>query len=157
GYDGMNHLVLRRFLEEGCLPTFQALLERGALNRLLPTIPAWTPTNWSSLVTGAPSGTHQLGGWTVRAKTDPLGLHKRMSWEHAAYDGAETLWEVADRAGLKTLITHFPPGSWASPLRNGFVVAPGLHDAPLAYALPMSYFATFHRDVRTRVDQPGNV
>ena len=43
GYDGMNYQLLRRFAKEGCLPTFQSLLNRGSLNRLLCAIPAWTP------------------------------------------------------------------------------------------------------------------
>jgi predicted AlkP superfamily phosphohydrolase/phosphomutase len=150
----MNYLLLRRFLSEGILPTFQALLDRGSLNRLLPTIPAWTPTNWSSLVTGAPAGTTQLGGWTVRHKTDPWDAPLTMSWDYRALGGAETFWEVADQSGLKTLVVHYPPASWGAPLQHGYVVAPGLHDAPLSYAGPMTYTIT-RREVRTLVQTPG--
>ena len=157
GYDGMNHLLLRRFLAEGCLPTFQALLARGSLNRLLPTIPAWTPTNWSSVATGAPSGSHRLGGWTVRPKTAPWESPRTMSWDFQALGGTETLWEIADQAGRKTLITHYPPGCWGAPLAHGYVVAPGVHDAPFSYALSMRYFVTSRAGVRTSVDQPGAV
>ena len=71
GYDGMNYQLLRRFLNEGCLPTFQSLLSRGSLNRLLCAIPAWTPTNWSTLVTGASAGGHRTGSWSVRESNDP--------------------------------------------------------------------------------------
>jgi len=155
GYDGMNPLLLRRFIDEGCLPTFKALLARGSLNRLLPTIPAWTPTNWSSMVTGAPAGTTRLPGWTIRQKTAPWGSRRIMSWEHAALGGAETLWEIADAAGLKTLIDHYPSASYGAPLKHGFVVAPGLHDPPLEHALAMEYFATVRRDARTHVDTTG--
>ena len=130
GYDGMNYTLLRRFLGEGVLPTFQALLDQGSLNRLLPTLPAWTPTNWSSLVTGAPAGSTRLGGWTVREKTDRWEAPPTMSWDYRVLGGAETLWEIADQAGLKTLITHYPSGSWGIPLKHGYVLAPGLHDAP---------------------------
>ncbi|MBI2942209.1 MAG: alkaline phosphatase family protein [Chloroflexi bacterium] len=155
GYDGMNYPLLRRFIDEGVLPTFKALLGRGSLNRLLPTMPPWTPTNWSSLVTGAPSGTTRLGGWTVRDKTAPWDTPLTMSWDYNILGGAETLWEVADQVGLKTLITHYPSASWGVPLKHGYVVAPGIHDAPLSYALAMRYFATVKRDVQTRVDTSG--
>jgi len=157
GYDGMNYPLLRRFIDEGVLPTFEALLDRGSLNRLLPTLPAWTPTNWSSLVTGGPSGTTQLGGWLVRHKRDPWDKPLTMSWDHAILGGAETLWEVADQAGLKTLITHYPPACWGIPLQHGYVVAPGVHDAPFSYAGGMRYFAVAKDDARTRVETPGEV
>jgi predicted AlkP superfamily phosphohydrolase/phosphomutase len=157
GMDGMNPPLLRRFLAEGVLPTFQALLARGSLNRLLPTLPAWTPTNWSSAVTGAPSGTTQLGGWVVRQKTDPWDAPFIMSWDYRILDGAETLWEIADAAGLKTLITHYPPACLGAPLKHGYVVAPGVHDAPFSYAGGMSYFVVDRRNVRHRVETPGEV
>lgn len=155
GMDGMNYPLLRRFLDEGVLPTFQALLDRGSLNRLLPTLPAWTPTNWSSAATGAPSGTTQLGGWLVRHKTDPWDTPLTMSWDYDILGGAETLWEIADRAGLKTLITHYPPACWGIPLKHGYVVAPGVHDAPFSYAGGMSYLVTTEQSVNTLVDAPG--
>ena len=157
GYDGMNYPLLRRFIDEGVLPTFQALLDRGSLNRLLPTLPAWTPTNWSSLVTGGASGTTQLGGWLVRHKRDPWDKPLTMSWDHAILGGAETLWEIADQAGLKTLITHYPPACWGIPLQHGYVVAPGVHDAPFSYAGGMRYFAVAKDDAQTRVETPGEV
>ena len=155
GYDGMNHPLLRRFMDEGVLPNFRALLDRGSLNRLLPSMPAWTPTNWSSLVTGAPAGTTQLGGWVLRQKTDPWDKPFTMSWDHSILGGAETMWDVADQAGLKTLITHYPPASWGAPLKHGYVIAPGLHDAPFSYAGGMRYYAVAKSDVQTRVDTPG--
>src|SRR5579885_1382069 len=157
GYDGMNHLLLRRFLAEGSLPAFKALLDRGSLNRLLPTVPAWTPTNWSSVVTGAPSGSHRLGGWTVRPKDAPWDTPRTMSWDFNALGGTETLWEIADQAERKTLITHYPPGSWGAPLQHGYVVAPGVHDAPFSYALSMLYFVTGRKGAQTSVEQPGAV
>jgi predicted AlkP superfamily phosphohydrolase/phosphomutase len=156
GFDGMNYLLLRRFLDERVLPTFQAFLDRGSLNRLLPTLPAWTPTNWASLVTGAPAGTTRLGGWVVRQKTDPWDAPLTMSWDHRALGGAETLWDVADQSGLKTLIIHYPPACWGIPLKHGYVVAPGLHDAPFSYAGSMAYFIT-RSAARTQVETPGEV
>ena len=44
------------------LPTFERLISRGTINRLMPSIAAWTPTNWAAQVTGAQPGVHGLGG-----------------------------------------------------------------------------------------------
>lgn len=146
GMDGMNLPLLRRFAAEGCLPTFSSLMARGSTNRVLPAIPAWTPTNWATMVTGAPAGTHGLGGWSVRHKTDPWTEHRLDSW-HSAAMTAETIWEVADEAGLKVLVNFWPSGSWPSRLRHGYVVASGFHDSPFPMAAPVQFFCTTQRDV----------
>ncbi len=154
GMDGMNLPLLRRFAAEGCLPTFSALMARGATNRVLPAIPAWTPTNWATMVTGAPAGTHGLGGWSTRKKTDPWTDHRLDSW-HSDAMTAETIWEVADEAGLKTLVDFWPSGSWPSRLKRGYVVASGFHDSQFPMAAPVQFVCT------TRTDAPegrqGNV
>ena len=132
GYDGMNYQLLKRFLAEGSLPAFQSLLDRGSLNRLLCAIPAWTPTNWSTLVTGTSAGGHRTANWNIRDSTDPDAA-TIPCWKHSAYGGAETIWEVAEEAGLRSLITHFPPGSFDA-VPGGFVAGAGLAGAPASYA-----------------------
>jgi predicted AlkP superfamily phosphohydrolase/phosphomutase len=146
GMDGMNLPLLRRFAAEGVLPTFSALMARGSTNRVLPAIPAWTPTNWATMVTGAPAGTHGLAGWSVRHKTDPWSEHRLDSW-HSDAMTAETIWEVADEAGLKTLVNFWPSGSWPSRLKHGYVVASGFHDSPFPIAAPVQFFCTTRSDV----------
>mgnify|MGYP005839307741 CR=1 FL=1 len=139
GMDGMNYPLFRKFMAEGCLPTFEELVARGTINRLMPSIPAWTPTNWAAQVTGAQPGIHGLGGWTRHRKTDPMSLKAIESWESREWKG-ETVWHVADEAGLKTLITHYPVGVWPSPIRNGYVVAPGFRYPPFVMANQGEYY-----------------
>src|SRR5215212_6786361 len=111
GMDGMNLPLLKRFVAEGCLPTFAALMARGSTNRLLPAIPAWTPTNWATMATGAPAGTHNLGGWSVRHKTDPWAAHRTDAWSRDAM-AAEAIWDVFDSLGRRSVISFYPSGSW---------------------------------------------
>lgn len=146
GMDGMNLPLLRRFMRERCLPTFTRLMERGATNRLLSAIPAWTPTNWATMVTGAPAGTHGLGGWSVRRRTDRWDAPRLHSW-HADAMTAEALWDVADQAGRRSLVTFYPSGCWPSHLRHGYVVAPGFHDSPFPIAPPVQFFCSTRPDV----------
>lgn len=146
GMDGMNLPLLRRFAKEGVLPTFAALMARGSTNRVLPAIPAWTPTNWATMVTGAPAGTHGLAGWSVRQKSDPWTEHRLDSW-HSDAMTAETIWEVAEEAGKKVLVNFWPSGSWPSRLRQGYVVAAGFHDSPFPMAAPVQFACTTRADV----------
>lgn len=146
GMDGMNLPLLRKFAAEGVLPTFSKLMARGATNRVMPAIPAWTPTNWATMVTGAPPGTHGLGGWSVRGRSDPWTDRRLDSW-HSDAMTAETIWEVADEAGLKTLVNFWPSGSWPSRLKHGYVVASGFHDSQFPMAPPVQFHCTTRADV----------
>ncbi len=141
GMDGMNYPLFRRFLAEGCLPTFARLVEEGTLNRLLPSIPAWTPTNWAAQITGAQPGSHGLGGWTKHRKTDPLSVRAIESWESVEW-GPETVWQVAEEAGLTSLITHYPVGVWPSPVCRGYVVAPGFREPPFVLSAGGEYYCS---------------
>jgi hypothetical protein len=60
---------------------------------------------------------------------------------------AETIWEVADEAGLKTLVDFWPSGSWPSRLRHGYVVASGFHDSRFPIAAPVRFVCTTRPDV----------
>jgi predicted AlkP superfamily phosphohydrolase/phosphomutase len=146
GMDGMNLPLLRRFAAEGVLPTFSRLMARGSTNRVMPAIPAWTPTNWATMVTGATAGTHGLGGWSVRRRGDAWSEHRLDSW-HSDAMTAETIWEVADQAGLKTLVNFWPSGSWPSRLKQGYVVASGFHDSQFPMAPPVQFHATSREGV----------
>ena len=133
----MKLLLLRKFHAEGILPNFERLLKRGSANRLLCAIPAWTPTNWASVVTGTTAGTHGLGGWSVRKLSDPTTIPDIRAEDSRAM-GAETIWEVAERAGLKTMITFYP-ASWPPRIRDGYVIAPGFRNPPFALMPPQTY------------------
>lgn len=146
GMDGMNLPLLRKFAAEGVLPTFSALMERGSTNRVMPAIPAWTPTNWATMVTGATAGTHGLGGWSVRRRSDLWSEHRLDSWQSDAMT-AETMWEVADQAGLKTVVQFWPSGSWPSRLKHGVVVASGFHDSQFPMAAPVQFACTMRANV----------
>ncbi len=157
GMDGMNLPLLRRFASEGSLPTFSKLMARGSTNRLLPALPAWTPNNWATIITGTTPGSHQLGGWTLRRKTDPWEAPRLESWDSRVIGKTETIWHVAEQAGLRTLVQFYPVAVWPAPLRRGYVIAPGFHDAPFAIAMPMRYFVTRRGDVKASIEQVGAV
>ncbi len=141
GMDGMSMPFLKRFLGEGILPTFASLVDRGTINCLMPSIAAWTPTNWAAQVTGAHPGAHGLGGWTRHHRRDPLSVAPIESWEFREWQ-AETVWQVAEEAGHKVLITNYPVATWPSPVEQGYVVAPGFRYPPFVLADPGLFYAS---------------
>lgn len=122
---GMDALMLpwvKRFAAEGSLPNFSRLLAEGAANSMLPCIPAYTPTNWATIATGAWPGTHGASNWDNRYPGDPTEKQVLSTFDGRTWQ-AETIWEAAERAGLKCLIVAHP-GAWPPKIRSGYVVAP---------------------------------
>ena len=122
GVDALSMKLLERFVAEGDMPNAAALMARGAALHALPCLPAYTPTNWATLATGAYPGTHGAGNWDDAAPTDPP-RRKRMSTFDSRAITAETIWEAAERHDLVSLIIAYP-GSYPSRLKRGMIVAP---------------------------------
>jgi predicted AlkP superfamily phosphohydrolase/phosphomutase len=115
------------------------MIEEGTINRLLPSIPAWTPTNWAAQVTGAEPGVHGLAGWERRQKIQTWDAPRILSWEFTDWR-AETIWEVAEGAGLSSMITFYPVATWPTPVETGYVVAPGFRDPPFVISNPVQFY-----------------
>ncbi|HVY61960.1 MAG TPA: alkaline phosphatase family protein, partial [Planctomycetota bacterium] len=60
GLDGADYDLVRRLLAEGRLPTIGRLARDGSFGPLRSTIPAVTPTAWSSFLTGLNPGAHGI-------------------------------------------------------------------------------------------------
>jgi predicted AlkP superfamily phosphohydrolase/phosphomutase len=133
GLDSVPLELIVRFAKEGAMPNVASLMRRGAANRAVACIPAWTPTNWATLATGAWPGTHGAANWhDVEAGQGPGRL--RLSTFDSRAITADTIWEAAERQGLRSLVLAYP-GSSPSRLKRGLVVAPltaGLVTRPIA-------------------------
>ncbi|MBL8112164.1 MAG: alkaline phosphatase family protein [Acidobacteria bacterium] len=60
GFDGADHRLVARYIEEGKLPNLKSLADTGGLRPLRPTIPAQTPVSWSTFSTGLSPGKTQI-------------------------------------------------------------------------------------------------
>jgi predicted AlkP superfamily phosphohydrolase/phosphomutase len=69
GIDGMDWLITRRMMDEGKLPTFSALAERGGFSSLLSSIPPQSPVAWSNFITGADPGGHGIFDFVHRDRS----------------------------------------------------------------------------------------
>ena len=60
GIDGMDYTITTKLMDEGKLPTFKALAEKGGFKPLLSSIPPQSPVAWSNFITGADPGGHGI-------------------------------------------------------------------------------------------------
>ncbi len=136
GLDGLQLPMVKRFVAEGGLPNFQKLLESGTCGELLPCWPAWTPTNWGTMATGAAPGKTCLGGWYRRAYDDLEGERDLSTFDSRACE-AETIWEAAERQGVRSLAI-FHPITWPPRVKESMVAAP-LYQGPGIQPMQISH------------------
>jgi len=60
GIDGMDPILLQRFVEKGRMPVFQKLMEEGSFSLLQTSIPPQSPVAWSNFITGMDPGGHGI-------------------------------------------------------------------------------------------------
>ncbi|MFQ6108158.1 MAG: alkaline phosphatase family protein [Candidatus Aminicenantales bacterium] len=66
GLDGLDPLLVEKYMEEGKLPHFSELKRRGTFRRLQTTTPAISPVAWSSFMTGANPSKHNIFDFLTR-------------------------------------------------------------------------------------------
>lgn len=120
GLDGAMPGLLKKFSEEGEVPCLTQLMREGVSLELLPSPPCDTPTNWTTIVTGAWTGTHGATGFNVHLPGESLSLGVRSGFD-TRLCGAEFLWDVAEKKGLKSLLYDYPP-SRPPTIKNGIVL-----------------------------------
>ncbi len=161
--DGFIVPMMKKFVKEGCLPTFERMLKEGTVNQLQPSFPVWTPTNWATLATGAHTGTHGATRWTV-----DVGPDERLDSFEGRAISAERIWNALEREGYTSAVIHYP-AAYPSGVKTGFVIDgfghPGYAHTDLEIAPCQSYTTrevrdsvqTEHDGTAVRSDQQGIV
>jgi predicted AlkP superfamily phosphohydrolase/phosphomutase len=102
GLDGADHELVAELLEQGRLPALAGLAERGAYGPLRSTIPAVTPTAWSSFLTGLNPGEHGIFNFS----SNPNRSQARV--ESAASRSGAPLWRALGAAGVRSAFVTVP-------------------------------------------------
>lgn len=68
GLDGLDPVLVTKWMNEGHLPHFKALKENGTFKPLQTTFPAVSPVAWSSFMTGTNPGRHNIYDFLSRDK-----------------------------------------------------------------------------------------
>ena len=112
GVDGMDPRFTKRLVEEGKMPNFKKLMDMGSCREdlmMLGANPTITPPMWATLATGTYPMTHGIMDYNVSAQDDKditLGAFS------SKFMVAEPLFNVTANAGKKTLVMHWPGGSF---------------------------------------------
>ncbi len=132
GFDGMDPVLLEKYMAEGAMPNFKLLMEKGGFKPLTTSMPPQSPVAWSNLITGMNPGGHGIFDFIAREpKTymPYLSTSKTTEAERTLKVGdwliplskAETLllrkgkafWEILEDNGVSSTVikipANFPP------------------------------------------------
>jgi hypothetical protein len=142
GLDGADWSRIDRGIAEGRLPTFQRLVAKGRRAPLDTLYPTYSPSIWNSIATGAGPRDHGIEDFyltqlprldlervriprsmdAVEEALDALGALRRVPVT-SSLRRRKAIWNLADEAGLRSVVI----GWWASwppeALRHGIVVS----------------------------------
>ena len=136
GLDGMSPKLTYCLIKEGILPSMEKLMKEGVFAKVIPSAPAFTPTNWTTVSTGAWPGTHGIFTWGTHKEGEPLPERHFNEAMSSNICKAEYFWEAAARSGRKSLLVNYigyPPtsdnvihaGWFYQPNDYCFEIAPG--------------------------------
>jgi len=116
GLDGMEPSVVDRMIDEGALPHFRTLRDRGASGLLRSSRPILSPIIWTTIATGKPPDAHGIGHFVA---TNPqtgkqLPVTSRMR-------KVKALWNVLSDAGRSVAVVGWWATWPAEPVRGSVV------------------------------------
>src|SRR4029450_9185913 len=112
GLDGADYDLVRELLPQGRLPTLARLSRQGTFGPLRSTTPAFTPTAWSSLLTGLNPAGHGIFAFTSNPNR---GGGRLVS---AASRAGAPLWRYLGAAGIKSAFVTVPFTHPPEPLKG---------------------------------------
>lgn len=108
GIDGMDPQILRRFVADGEMPTFQKIMASGHFGELGTTMPPHTPVAWSSFISGTNPGGHGIFDFIHR---EPKSFTPHLSTSRIA-GGARKMdvgnWSIPLEGGKAELMRKGP-------------------------------------------------
>ena len=124
GIDGADYDLVSSLIAEGRMPTVTRLAGQGSYGPLRSTIPAVTPTAWSSFLTGLNPGGHGIFNFS----TNPNRGRHRV--EDAATRGGAPFWRALGGAGLRSAFVTVPFTYPAEPMAGIVVTGYGGPEPP---------------------------
>lgn len=116
GFDAACWGYLNPLLAADALPNLQRLMKSGTWGTLQSTMPAWTPTAWSSIVTGKNPGKHGIYDMLVRRP----GTHDFVPASARLRNG-RSFWQRLNEQGLRVGLVNIPFTYPAQPM-DGFLI-----------------------------------
>lgn len=133
GIDGMDPVLVDRFIKEGVLPNIAALAEKGSLSRF-PTIdPPQSPSVWTTLSSGVYPERHGVYDFIQRKAGSYLPYlsinsinEKTGKFENP--NRAVPFWRVTSKAGIPTFVYRWPASFPSEEVSNEMLAGLGTPD-----------------------------
>lgn len=112
GVDGMDPRFTKRLINEGKMPNVKKLIDMGSCREdlmMLGANPTITPPMWATLATGAYPMTHGIIDYNISSEQDKDIQFGAFS---SRFLKVEPLFNITAQAGKKTLVMHWPGGSF---------------------------------------------
>ena len=100
--DGGDYGLISSLVQQGRMPTLSRLAREGTFGPLESTIPAVTPTAWSSFLTGLNPAGHGIFNFASNPNRDTHRI------ESAASRSGTPLWRYLGRAGVRSAFVSIP-------------------------------------------------
>ncbi|MAF66892.1 MAG: hypothetical protein CMJ84_14705 [Planctomycetes bacterium] len=137
--------MVDHFIDEGRMPHLAALKERGSYGHLMTHGRRLSPVVWTSMVTGMAEAGHGIHDFTVLSDDGEGRSLPTPSTERTA----AAVWNIADAAGLKSLVHNWLVTAPAEEI--GGVVVPNLKSA-LGGSIPATHPAAVRSLVADALD-----
>ena len=117
GIDGLEWNVMLPLLQEGKLPHFASLMERGVYGHLTTFEPTLSPVIWTTITTGKPPAAHGILNFTFE---DSASGETRL---FTSFDRkVKALWNIASEAGRRVNVVGWW-NTWPAEEVNGIMVS----------------------------------
>lgn len=116
GLDGATFDIILPLVNEGHLPTFKKLLDKGASGILKSVIPPITPVAWETAVTGVNPGQHNIFDFTS------YNSDYTVDFINSKDRAAMAVWDYLGKAGKKSIVFSYAMG-YPPPSINGIFIS----------------------------------
>jgi predicted AlkP superfamily phosphohydrolase/phosphomutase len=136
GFDGLEPTMVRKWVDQGKLPTFARLIDEGIFGDLITVLPPSSAPAWTSATTGVNPGKHGIYGFLKTTESD---VNAPPIFNTSLDRGFVPVWEVLGDYGRKSCVINIPLSSPADSL-NGIMIAgfPHASDDKRSYYWPDS-------------------
>jgi predicted AlkP superfamily phosphohydrolase/phosphomutase len=117
GLDGVGLPLVQDLIGRGIMPNLARLVAGGTLAPMRSSIPTISSVSWTGFMTGKNPGKHGIYGFTDM-KPGTLTLY----FPNFGNVRGDTLWDVAGRAGKRSIVMNIP-GTYPARAMNGLLVS----------------------------------
>jgi predicted AlkP superfamily phosphohydrolase/phosphomutase len=146
GIDQSIPYLINKFLDDGILPNIKKLINTGVYGEAYSCPPCDTPTNWTTIATGATTAVHGVTSFYMHLTGEPLdfGMRHRSRTQLSKNCKAEYIWNVAQNNGLTPFIMNYPSG-WPGVFKKG---AMSLYSWSMPESLPRTIQHSFRVELK---------